>query len=196
MAKKKKRYQTQFKFWLNAMNRHDQKLIETIGDMKIGRTFTDVIRQGLQLIPSLMRGETGVLFEMFPDIRKTLYLQMEADVLEKLNVQQSEDVIHHLIELKGVISQIKNQPMIGSQMQGTVTMKRVTTVTDEEIALDIKKVEGHGATVAQNFINSIGALNPVSNAPKQLAVPKIEAPVFDDDDDAMPMIIQLTKNEL
>lgn len=186
MAKKRKRYQRQFKFWLNALNRQDQKIIEDIDNLKTERSFTQAIREGLRLIPSLMRGETDVLFEMFPAIKDKLYAQMEADILEQLNVERSNEMIQHIIELKGVVSQFKNQPMLSTPIQGTLSMRRVTV--EEDIELEVTQVEGAGLQASQNFLKSMMALNPVEQPkqiaqPKQLQVKQFDAPVFDDDDD-------------
>lgn len=189
MAKKKKRYQRQFKFWLNAMSRQDQKIIEDIEALKDERSFTQAIRDGLRLIPSLMRGETNVLFELFPAIRDILYAQMEADVLERLNVERSNEVIQHIIELKGVVSQFKNQPLLSAPVTGNITMRRVTT--EEEIDFEVVKDENYSVNVAQNFLNSIGALGAtkqmeavdIEPEPTKLIVPQFNAPSFDDEGD-------------
>jgi hypothetical protein len=133
-----------------------------------------------------MRGDTSILFEMFPAIRDILFAQMEADVLERLQRQQEGEVIQHIIELKGVIQSIKNQPMLSAPLQGTMTLRRVTT--EEEVELNVVRDESHNPDVAQNFVNSLGALNAtqamkVISQPKQLVVAQIAAPSFDDDDD-------------
>ena len=190
---RKKRYKKQFMFWLDVMNRSDQLVIEDIKELKQSRQFTQVIRDGLRLIPSLMRGETETLFKMFPNLYKTLYAQMEADVMEKMQREQEGEVISHLIELRGVIQSIKDKPMLSAPMQGTVTMQRVTTVTDETMKLEVKRVQGDGSS-AQNFLNSMMALQGTVSEQKpakvekpaeikQIASPVFSTPNFEDDED-------------
>ena len=186
-----KRKRKRFNFWLDDNSDSDIDIIRDIKKLKKKRKFSQAIRDGLRLIPSLMRGETDVLFEMFPTIHDKLYAQMEADIMERWQKQQEGEVINHLIELRGVIQSIKDKPVLSAPMQGTVTMQRVTTVTDETMQLEVKRVEGDGKS-AQNFLNSMMALQgktykepaPV-NGIKQLSAPVLSAPVFDDDEDDM-----------
>lgn len=179
MSKKRKRIR--FNFWLDDNDEIDMELALHIKKMKKARKFTQAIRDGLRLLQSLMLGETQLLFEMFPSIRETLYAQMEADVIERYNIQQSHDMVQHIIELKGVVTQLKNQPILAAPMEGTVTMTRVSEY--EEVTLQVEQVSSTG-NAAQNFLNSMMALQAdTDNGVKKLSVPQFEAPVFDDDAD-------------
>ena len=185
MAKKRVRYQKQFKFWLNALSKVDQEIMEDIAILKIDRKFTDAIRDGLRLIPSLMRGETKVLFEMFPAIRDVLYAQMEADVLERLGVEKDKEVIQHIIRLEGIVAGLSSsQQMLSAPMTGKVTMRDVTI--EEDIELEVNAYNDGNSS--QNFINSMAGLMKATGtnkieAPKikELSVPSFSAPIFDDD---------------
>lgn len=185
MAKKRVRYQKQFKFWLNALSKVDQEIMEDIAILKIDRKFTDAIRDGLRLIPSLMRGETKVLFEMFPAIRDVLYAQMEADVLERLGVEKDKEVIQHIIRLEGIVAGLSSsQQMLSAPMTGKVTMRDVTI--EEDIELEVNAYNDGNSS--QNFINSMAGLMKATGAKKieapkikELSVPSFSAPIFDDD---------------
>lgn len=191
MADKRKR--KRIDFWLDSNNDDDYELIGEMKKIKKARNFTDLIRLAVQLLTPLFPSKKtdspnydefiNRLFTMFPEIKNLLHARMEADVLENLNLSKSDEMIHHMIELKGIVSQFKNQPMLASQVNGQLTMRRVTV--EEELNLEVTAHKGDG-NATQNFLRSMQALQPVADKPsgiKALSSATFDAPVYEDDDD-------------
>lgn len=64
-----RRYNLQFKFWLNANDDFELWLADEIAKLKSKRSFTRTIRDGIRLVIDLRAGKTDVLFELFPWVR-------------------------------------------------------------------------------------------------------------------------------
>lgn len=69
---KDKRIRKMFRFWLNALNDDDARLIYYCTEQKRTRQFQRTIRQALRLYWNLQEGYVDFLLHWFPDIQERL----------------------------------------------------------------------------------------------------------------------------
>lgn len=155
--KRKQRYQLQQKFWLNALDAKENALAGWCDELRNQRRFTPVVRDGLMLIHELERGDTELLFRLFPG----LYTQIEAAVLE----QQELKAINQLSKIEQMIETIKSLPAPAqTESGGGICQLQVKAVTipeddDEEIStLKVIAAVVDGNEIANNFMRSLGAI--------------------------------------
>lgn len=66
---KKATYRVMYKFWLDQFRPDEFELMMFIEQLKRERGFAKAIRDGLRLVMSLRRGDTSVLYELYPLLR-------------------------------------------------------------------------------------------------------------------------------
>ncbi len=64
-----RRYDLQYRFWLNANDDAELWLADEIAELKSKRSFTRTVRDGIRLVIDLRNGKTDVLFELFPWVK-------------------------------------------------------------------------------------------------------------------------------
>jgi hypothetical protein len=171
---KPRRLQVQQKFWLNVLDPEEKDLADYCQRLRGERKFTATVRDGLLLMEALRRGETDLLFSMFPAIYQKLYAQMEADILDS----RENKTISYLERMEGMLSNLSLPLALpagssmfeeGFQEQGGIRQLNVRHYDlpleeDEEEELELVAVEAvvDGLDIARNFMNSVGTLNPLS----------------------------------
>lgn len=138
-----------FSFWLD-FNRNDELLIaELIDELKAARLFSKTIRDGIRLICDLRAGRTEVLFELFPDLWRTLEppktvvgdnLDRRLDQIEQLLLQNS----------------MANTPALsagGNPQQ--ITARLPAPIFDDDDTIELKTVKVDGRQANLNFLNSL-----------------------------------------
>lgn len=185
---KKKRYRVQHKFWLNALNPIQNDLIAYCEELKSKAnefSFAETIRDGLLIIRDLRLGRLDVMKRLFPELYEKLYLQMEADVMERHGVQS-------LIEIQSLLKLMRDEQNRPKQIVTTIQNmpQRPNFDNDEPIDLEVTKAKSNVNATA-NFLRSMSALTgEKSIAPdkpkpsggiQSLSNAQFAVPDFDDD---------------
>jgi len=162
-----------FRFWLDDTKQDENELIGQVETLKQKRKFTETIRQGIELITDLRNGNLDVLFKLFPWV--------QAEFLQYMQVLQWGSA--------------------GKPENGTLTQER----RDDNIQEQLDRIEKWLLQTGNIPITSpssgalqpgeqrpTGGLRPVvsggSSGPKQLNVPQVTAPIFEDDDDDLLVV--------
>lgn len=95
-----KPYRMMHKFWLDLGNAIEAELIDAIALLKRDRQFTAYIRDGLRLMLSLAKGDTGVLRELFPAVVRDIEESYHSAELARLNARLDE--MTRIIEANGL----------------------------------------------------------------------------------------------
>lgn len=104
----------------------------------------------------------------------------------KLIEEQMHDVFMHMLMTRATDGEKKSNQSVTNQTAAMHINHAAMKQSDDDLVLGVRKSEGHGLQVANNFLRSLDAINPSVQkpaGPKQMDVPQFEAPNFDDDDD-------------
>jgi hypothetical protein len=145
-----KRFRLRHTFWLDLNKPDEEKLAETIDELKEKRSFAKTIRDGIQLVCDLRKGRVDVLFELFPWVKA----EFLAGVGDKAMQQQLERLEKLLIE-QG------NQPLpLPAPKRMSVSQFDLPRIEDDQENLtglvEIRRDTSTDAT--QNFLNSLSSL--------------------------------------
>lgn len=95
-----KRYDLQYRFFLNANDDFELWLADEIAELKSKRSFTRTVRDGIRLVIDLRNGKTDVLFELFPWVKNIVITAaaptpspISRDVTPKRDIQSQEIVL-------------------------------------------------------------------------------------------------------
>jgi hypothetical protein len=116
------------------------------------------------LYEGIKRGEFGVLQELFPERYNVLRLQIEAEVLNRLNQKTQTDLLKELREIKEKLETLQSKKMdfapqsIGGVKQLNVPQFAVPTDDEDDDLLVVKKDENAGMIAGNNFLASLRAL--------------------------------------
>lgn len=159
---KRKSFRQRFVFWLDITKSHEADIAETIEELKDKRSFAKTIRDGIRLIVDLRRGNTEVLFELFPLLKSKLQAEFSGAGL-------SEE------KLRAIIWEATNAPTSGISMKPLPSNGNHQTHTppppnfdDDDLGLDLQSLVKKAGTskpkdgrpsTGQNFINMINAIN-------------------------------------
>jgi hypothetical protein len=170
---KKRRFAKMFNFWLD-LNRPDEyELAETVDNLKQARQFSQVIRDGLRIIPALLAGNPDPLLERFPwviDMVLARYgqptpeppkangntsggdgLERKIDRLEQLIIRQGMNPNPSIAAVAPVMS--------GNLIAGAVAVQFTPPPMDDDFDfmadVEIKKDENAGAVASQNLRNQL-----------------------------------------
>ena len=145
-------HRIRFNFWLNLDKPDESEIADKIELLKNERSFTSTIRDGIRLIVDLRKGNTDVLFELFPLMKAKLQgragdgnLKREIDRLEQLILQQSNQPV-----MKSVSGGL-------SPIGGTKPLPPPAFDNDLDMSLTVNKAQGNGQA-AQNFLQSMQTL--------------------------------------
>lgn len=120
------------------------------------------------LYEGIKRGDFGVLQELFPERFNVLRLQIEADVLNRLNQKTQTDLLKELREIKDKLERLQSSGIsaapvgLGAPKQLSVPKFTAPTDDDDDMSFAVKKsdvVENSGLITGNNFLASLKALN-------------------------------------
>jgi hypothetical protein len=77
------------KFWLDVTKDSELALVEQLEQKKKKRQYTATLRNALKLFFSLSNGDTSVLFELFPNLKKQLQPEPATSDLSAVLQQQT-----------------------------------------------------------------------------------------------------------
>ncbi|MCA9373453.1 hypothetical protein KC921_05180 [Candidatus Woesebacteria bacterium] len=165
-----------FRFWLDDTKDDQNSLIGQIEDLKSARSFTETIRQGIELITDLRKGSLRKLFELFPYVKaefleyvQSLNLAEQTMLFEKgtpgsdKRVREQLARIEKLLLEQGHISIEATSTQQSKQGRG---LQPITTTSfappnfddDDDVTLTIKKATSSNGKAGENFLKSIMSL--------------------------------------
>ncbi|MAS35621.1 MAG: hypothetical protein CL610_16545 [Anaerolineaceae bacterium] len=153
------RFRLQFKFWLDMHKPDEQQLAKEIDQLKQGRAFSQVVRDGIRLIMDLWNGNLTVLLALFPWVEDAFYqrfleqqpnpettIQEQLQRLEQLLIEQGNTPIENIAQ-PGAATPGSPKAMIIPQVNNAVFED------DNQSELVVKKAKSDGKS-AQNFLDS------------------------------------------
>lgn len=129
------RFRLKFVFWLDLDKEGDEVVADMITSLKEKRQFTATIRDGIRLICDLREGKTDVLFDLFPQMRRTLSPSSPVNV-------EFEQILQ-----KAIADEFAKR--------GTPITLIPDRAVKTESSITIGKSSKSGKEVANNFISSM-----------------------------------------
>jgi hypothetical protein len=137
-----------------------------------GQSFTRVMNNLFAMHKELKAGQVGLLQALYPEAYATMLL-----------IARNEIEMEGSGELRGLLDEFKrhihNAPIPAFKAANFDLM-----ADDDTTLIEVTKDLDAGRRASENFLRSLGALNPqpVTNAPRVLNVPQFAVPSFDDED--------------
>ena len=140
------RFRKMFKFWLDLDKDDEYELAEEIATLRKNRQFAPTLRNGLRLILELQRGETSLLFEMFPNLK--------AKISEPGGNTGGQKQTDHTLDPALKIQLERLEHLILKQDNRPIEKPSKPVVMQPPPQITVKKAESSGNS-AQNFLNSM-----------------------------------------
>lgn len=148
------RFRKRYKFWLNILKDDEFELAEELDTLKKRRLFTPTIRDGIRLIIDLRKGNTDVLFELFPYLKEKFIVSIEQNTT-KVRVEDNDQTsaLQQQIDRLEQLLKSKNSATFS-------TTNNVIPITETQSgpSITVSKAKSSGNS-AQNFLNSMSMFN-------------------------------------
>lgn len=135
------RFRQRFNFWLDLNKADDAILAHEIEDLKKRRQFAKTIKDGIRLVIDLRRGNTDVLYDLFPLIE------------ERLRQGHSGEVIAMLDEMKSLLGSNGNGG--GHSIDSFTVLSAMKDVSGQKLAVNYDSE----AAKQRSIQNTLAALN-------------------------------------
>ena len=156
------RQRFQFKFWLDVNKPNERELAQHLEDLKRERKFAPTLRDALRLFLDLKEGRTDVLRELFPGIGLAPSMDFEAMIQRAADATAEKVAIatKPLTIQQGLPNVEAPALASGNLKQLSGASKTLPGPSDDDLMdlLEVKQATDTGGQAAQNFINSMMAL--------------------------------------
>lgn len=162
-------HRNRFNFWLNLDKPDEEKIADTIEHLKTERSFTKTIRDGIRLIVDLRKGNTEVLFELFPDLESRLGgssgssgdddsdIKREIDNLKQLIISQTTNSNTHIMSEQPKPSGLQSLGGVKQLNAPQFDKPSYDDDEDDDLGLVVTKAVSDGQA-SLNFLASMNAL--------------------------------------
>ena len=155
------------KFWLDITKDTEDRLDEQIHTLKLERKFAGTIRDGIRLICDLRQGRVDVLFELFPWVKAEFLAGIHPP--KSTSEQAIEAQLKRLEELMtgqgGIPTPVAAVAPANNGTGGPKSMNVADVASpifaDEEDDFELNIKKDTSTNAAQNFINSLTALQGI-----------------------------------
>lgn len=153
-----KSYRLMYRFWLDIAKPDEETIADKIEILKNERSFTQTIRDGVNLIVDLRAGKTDVLFELFP-LMKAKLQSSSSGSNDNGNISRDIARLETLILQQGSKPEQPIMKPVSGGLQPLQGFKPLAPPPEDDSDMDliVTKAVGDGKS-ASNFLASMNAL--------------------------------------